>query len=83
MELRFTQAARRHRIGRARAVHAMASDPIRRARNPRGELLIEWVALDDRGIELEIVAVETSDLKTGKPILLVLHVMPTALRRKD
>lgn len=81
--MRFTQAARRHRIGRARAVRAMASDPIRRARNARGELQIEWVALDDRGIELEIVAVETSDCKTGKPILLVLHVMPTALRRKD
>ena len=60
----------------------MASAPLRRRRNDRGETQVEWVALDDRGIELEIVAVEATDNKTGNPILLVLHVMPTALRRK-
>lgn len=82
MELRFTQAARRHGIGRARAIHAMASVPVRRERNSRGEMQTEWVACDDRGLELEIIAVETTDLKTGRPILLVLHVMPTAFRKK-
>ncbi|KXA68277.1 hypothetical protein KJZ00_03355 [Cutibacterium avidum] len=81
VELRFTQAARKHRIGRAHAIAAMASIPIRRHHNDRGEIQIEWVALDDRGIELEIVAVEALDTKTGRPILLVLHVMPTGLRR--
>jgi len=34
-----------------------------------------WVGLDDRGIELEIVAL---DLETA---VVVLHVMPTGLRR--
>lgn len=34
-----------------------------------------WVGPDDRGIELEIVAVVLPDE------LLVIHVMPTALRR--
>lgn len=83
MELRFTQAARKHRIGRAHAVYVMASTPAGRQRNTRGEMQTEWVALDDRGVELEIVAVETTDNKTGKPILLVIHVMPTALRGKE
>ncbi len=61
----------------------MASMPIRRERNARGEVQIEWVAPDDRGVELEIVAVEAIDTRTGMPILLVLHVLPTALRRKE
>ena len=37
---------------------------------------IEWIGTDDRGVELEIIAVELPDL------WLVIHVMPTALRRK-
>jgi hypothetical protein len=37
---------------------------------------IEWIGPDDRGLELEIIAVEPADL------WLVIHVMPTALRRK-
>ncbi len=34
-----------------------------------------WVGLDDRGIELEIVALDLDD------VIVVLHVMPTSLRR--
>lgn len=34
-----------------------------------------WVGPDDRGIELEIVALDLDDA------LVVLHVMPTSLRR--
>ncbi len=34
-----------------------------------------WVGLDDRGIELEIVALDLEDA------VVVLHVMPTGLRR--
>lgn len=37
---------------------------------------IEWIGADDRGVELEIIAVELPDL------WLVIHVMPTALKRK-
>lgn len=36
---------------------------------------IEWIGPDDRGVNLEVVAVELPDL------WLVIHVMPTALRR--
>ncbi len=34
-----------------------------------------WVGEDDRGIELEIVALDLADA------VVVIHVMPTALRR--
>ena len=34
-----------------------------------------WVGPDDRGIELEIVALDLDDM------IVVLHVMPTSLRR--
>lgn len=35
-----------------------------------------WIGTDDRGLQLEIVALVKPDC------LLVVHVMPTALRRK-
>jgi hypothetical protein len=34
-----------------------------------------WIGLDDRGIELEIVALDRTD------DVVVIHVMPTSLRR--
>jgi hypothetical protein len=39
------------------------------------EVLLRWVGVDDRGLELEIVAVGLAD---GS--VLVIHVMPTQLR---
>ncbi len=36
---------------------------------------ITWIGADDRGVELEIVLIETAD------VFLVIHVMPTALRK--
>jgi hypothetical protein len=41
-----------------------------------GNTALLWIGTDDRGIELEIVAAVLSDL------YLVIHVMPTALRRE-
>ncbi len=35
-----------------------------------------WIGEDDRGIELEIVALDLDDA------IVVVHVMPTALRRR-
>lgn len=34
-----------------------------------------WIGLDDRGVELEIVALDLHD------VVVVIHVMPTGLRR--
>ena len=47
---------------------------------PSGEPEYCWIGEDDRGLELEIVGVL---VKTdGEPTMLIIHAMPTALRRK-
>jgi hypothetical protein len=74
--VRFTKGARKHRVGKYRARYVMeTSEPliIPDARG-RGDKHL-WVGLDQRGIELEIIAVEVPDC------LLVIHVMQTHLRR--
>jgi hypothetical protein len=74
--IRFTRSARKHRIGRAHAEHVIRTVPC--TRYPATEDLdprVEWIGPDDRGVELEIIAVELPTM------WLVIHVMPTALRR--
>lgn len=82
MRLRFTRNARRHRIGKAHAVHVMATVEPVATENKRGELELSWVGSDDRGVELEIVAAMMRDQRADEPqlMLLVLHVMPTNYR---
>ena len=80
MQVRFTQAARKHRIGRSHALHVMATATPSVSESSQGEPRYDWVGADDRGVELEITAVQATDLRSGETILLVLHVMPTALR---
>lgn len=77
MALRFTQAARKHRIGRERVRYVMASTAPTVVVTKRGEQGWLYVGSDDRGVGLEIIAVELGD---GD--LLVVHLIPTALRRK-
>lgn len=75
MEVRWAQASRRHHIGRAHARHVMNTvTPIATTTNSGNEALL-WIGPDDRGIELEIIAVVLADM------VLVIHVMPTALRK--
>jgi hypothetical protein len=74
--VRFTQSARKHRIGRAHALHVINS--VKPVVTPATDELDErrsWIGEDDRGVELEIVAVVLPDY------LLVIHVMPTQYRR--
>ena len=78
MQIRFSRSARRHRIGKARAVYVMEHSeaqivPAGRFPDPQ----YVWIGPDDRGVELEVVAVEKPDC------LLVIHVMPTHLRRRS
>jgi hypothetical protein len=47
----------------------------RRVRTTQGDRAALWVGADDRGLELEVVAVLLPEQ------LLVVHVMPTGLRR--
>ena len=78
MEIRFTQSARKHRIGKGRALYVIEnSSPefISGESLTRDKLI--WVSKDDRGLELEIVAVAENDY------LVVIHVMPTVFRRVE
>jgi len=76
MEIRFAQSARRHRIGKARAMFVMENNPFQTLARDDDKVQQIWVALDDRDLELEVIAVVLVNC------LLVTHVMPTALRRR-
>jgi hypothetical protein len=75
MEVRWSQSSRRHRIGRAHARHVMSTVEPAESMTTAGSAALLWIGTDDRGVELEIVAAVLPDL------YLVIHVMPTALRR--
>jgi hypothetical protein len=77
MDIRYAQSARKHRIGRAHTHHVMENNPyvvITSDEVDRTQYV--WVALDDRGLELEIIGVVLEDY------VLITHVMPTSLRRR-
>ena len=73
--VRFSQSARRHRIGKAHALHVINSiEPeVIRADDTTEDRLL-WIGPDDRGLDLEIVAIVEPDY------LLVIHVMPHHFR---
>lgn len=76
MEIRFAQSARKHRIGKQRALFVIAtcdaeelvSDGVKPHR-------LLWQGADDRGLELEVIGVRTP---AG---VLIIHVMPQIFRR--
>ena len=75
--VRFTQSARKHRIGRAHALHVMNTvEPVVTPATDEMDERRSWIGQDDRGVELEITAIVFADY------LLVIHVMPTQYRRK-
>jgi hypothetical protein len=76
MEVRWAQSSRRHRVGRAHARHVMSTVDPTESVTTGGEAALLWVGADDRGVELEIVAAVLPEM------YLVIHVMPTALRRR-
>jgi len=74
---RFARSARKHRIGRAHVMHVIETvSPSNVAAAGEFDARKIWLGPDDRGVELEIVAV----VLPGE--LLIIHVMPTALRGK-
>lgn len=73
----FTQSARRHRIGKARALYVIEhSDPRRIPADEDVRERLVWVGPDDRGLDLDVVAIVEPDH------LLVIHVMPYQFRRR-
>ena len=74
--VRWFRSARRHRIGKAHAMHVISTtDPVRVPATANLDARLVWIGADDRGIELEIVALDLPDA------IVVIHLMPTALRR--
>lgn len=76
MELRFTQSARKHRIGRGHVAFVLRTYEPVATETKRGDAALVWIGSDETGRELEIVGVEVGGY------LLIIHVFPTALRRK-
>ena len=79
MRLKLTQAARKHRIGAARIAAVIGTIEPTVGTRSSGEPEFSW-GPDDRGRELEIIGVLV-DI-AGEPAMLIIHAMPTALRRK-
>jgi len=82
VEIRFTQAARRHRIGKASVRFVLAHVSTTGVTTSQGSPAWRWVGVDERDRELEIVAVEVQGDQDPEPVLLVLHVMPTHYRKE-
>lgn len=75
--IRWYRSARRHRVGKAHALHVIEStEPVQVRATDTLDARLVWIGPDDRGIELEIVALDLQDAIT------VIHVMPTSLRRQ-
>ena len=75
--VRFTRSSRKHKIGWAHALHVVETAvPTDVATTDEFDARKVWIGPDNRGVELEIMAVVL------QAELLVIHVMPTALRRK-
>lgn len=76
MKYNFTQSARRHRIGKARAVFVIETvAPIRVVGDADLPDRLIWIGPDNRNLILEIEALVLSDC------ILVIHVMPHRFRR--
>jgi hypothetical protein len=74
--IRFTPGSRKHRIGRKSAYHVISMTAANiTTDNETAETTLSWVGPDERGRELEIVALNKPDC------LLVIHVMPTYYRK--
>ena len=80
LEIRLTQSARKHRIGRASARQVLATAEPTAVTTTSGANAWLYVGPDERGRELEIIALEVHPADGGQSYLLVIHVMPTQLR---
>jgi hypothetical protein len=74
MRFAFTQSSRRHKIGRAHTLAALANAGMPTI-DTNGDL--RWVAPDDRNVELEIVGFVADE---DSNLVVIKHVFPTALK---
>lgn len=77
--VKMTQAARKRHIGVAhvRAAIESAGAPVVVPAREGGARRLLYVGVDDRGVELEVIAIEQPELDR----LLIVHVMPYRYRR--
>jgi hypothetical protein len=76
-EVRFARSARKHRIGKAHVLFVLENNESVIVLPWDGEdQKLLWVGHDDRGLELEVIALELSEC------ILVIHVMPRSFRRR-
>ena len=75
--IKFARSARRHKIGKAHALHVIRANPpvVVPAVPPKIDEQWLWIGTDDRGVEIEVIAVWMPDNQ-----LIVIHAMATALR---
>ena len=77
-EVRFAKSARKHRIGKAHALFVLENhEPVTFLSSYGEDQKLLWIAQDDRGLELEIVAIKLAEN------ILVIHVMPRNFRRRS
>lgn len=77
MQIKFTQAARKHRIGKARVTYVVENYEYRVLESEeKDKIQYLWVAKDDRGLELEIIGVVFENY------VLITHAMPSNFRRR-
>jgi hypothetical protein len=77
VHIRFTRGSRKHRIGRAHAKYVIETiEPRVIPATESADERIVWIGPDDRGVELEIVALALPEY------WLVIHVMPTQYRAR-
>jgi hypothetical protein len=69
LPFKWTRGSRKHRIGKAHARYVIANHEA----VVIGDVAT-WIGFDDRGAELEIIAIRKPDC------FLVIHVFPVALR---
>ena len=74
-EVRVTSGARKHALSRRRIEEALTSQRIAQTIPGDGDPKIYFVGTDNRGEEIEVVAVVLPSL------LLIIHAMPTRYRR--
>jgi len=76
-EVRFAKSARKHRIGKAHVLFVLENnEPVAFLSIYGEDQKLLWIGQDDRGLELEIVAVKLVEH------ILVIHVMPRNFRRR-
>ena len=73
----FCKVGGKHRIGKAHVLFVLEScEPVPVLTSDGQDQKLLWIGQDDRGLELEVIALELSDC------ILVIHVMPMSFRRR-